>query len=93
MLTGFASVMPALSFTWPALALGVVIGLIFLSQRAFRATGYYRRQAGQRLAVVEALALDPRRRLHLIRCENRSLLLLTGGTQDLVVGWLPEVQP
>ncbi|MBN8891274.1 MAG: flagellar biosynthetic protein FliO, partial [Rhodospirillales bacterium] len=42
-----------------------------------------------RLAVARTLALDPRRRLHLVRCEGRQVLLLTGGAQDIVVGWLP----
>ena len=29
-----------------------------------------------------------RRRLHLVRCEDRRVLVLTGGAQDLVIGWL-----
>ncbi len=45
------------------------------------------------LAVLEALAIDPRRRLHLVRCDERTVLLLTGGAEDLVVGWLPEARP
>jgi flagellar protein FliO/FliZ len=36
------------------------------------------------------LALDSGRRLHLVRCEGRDVLLLTGGPQDVVVGWLPD---
>lgn len=48
------------------------------------------RGAGRRLAIEEALALDTRRRLLLVRCDGRELLLLTGGSQDAVVGWLPE---
>ena len=47
-----------------------------------------------RLALVHALALDPRRRLHLVRCDDRHVLLLTGGAQDVVVGWLDsETRP
>jgi flagellar protein FliO/FliZ len=38
--------------------------------------------------VQDVLALDARRRLHLITCDGRRVLLLTGGAQDLVVGWL-----
>jgi len=44
---------------------------------------------GRRLAVIEATAIDPRRRLVLARCDGRELLLLVGGTTDTVVGWLP----
>ncbi len=40
------------------------------------------------LALEQVLALDARRRLVLVRCDGRRLLLLTGGTQDLVLGWL-----
>jgi flagellar protein FliO/FliZ len=89
----FTALMPLLTLAWPFVALAVVVALILISQRVVRVSGFYRRHAGQRLSVVEAMALDPRRRLHLIRCDDRTLLLLTGGTEDLVVGWLPEVQP
>jgi flagellar protein FliO/FliZ len=44
---------------------------------------------GRRLALVEILALDPRRRLVLVRCDGREALLLTGGGQDALLGWLP----
>jgi flagellar protein FliO/FliZ len=71
-------------------ALAAVLGLIWLAQRALRATRLAPRAAGpRRLAVLDVLALDPRRRLHLVRCEGRSVLLLTGGAQDIVVGWTP----
>lgn len=45
---------------------------------------------GRRLALEEVLALDARRRLLLLRCDGRGLLLLTGGGQDAVIGWLPD---
>jgi hypothetical protein len=35
--------------------------------------------------MVEALPLDARRRLLLVHCDGRELLLLVGGPQDLVV--------
>ncbi|MFC7474034.1 flagellar biosynthetic protein FliO [Dankookia sp. GCM10030260] len=47
-------------------------------------------RAGRRLAIAEVMALDARRRLVLVRCDGRELLLLTGGGQDALVGWLPE---
>ncbi|GGC61653.1 hypothetical protein GCM10011504_44850 [Siccirubricoccus deserti] len=71
-----------------AAALAVVLLLIWLTGRAFRAGGGAPR-TGRRLAVQEVLALDPRRRLLLLRCDGREVLLLTGGGQDTVVGWLP----
>jgi flagellar protein FliO/FliZ len=77
-------------------ALAVVLGLVWLASRAARWGGLVPRVTGlRRLAVLDALALDSRRRLTLVRCDDRSVLLLTGGTQDLVVGWLkqPSVVP
>ena len=72
-------------------ALAGVVGLILLAARLARRAGLSLRPVGAptRLALREALALDARRRLHLVRCEGRDLLLLTGGPQDLLLGWLP----
>lgn len=83
MLPSLASILIALG------SLVVVLGLIVLSGRLLRATSLGAHRPGGRLARIETLALDPRRRLHLIACEGRSLLLLTGGEQDVVIGWLP----
>lgn len=41
------------------------------------------------MRVQETVVLDPKRRLHLIECDGRRVVLMTGGTQDVVVGWLP----
>jgi flagellar protein FliO/FliZ len=71
-------------------ALAAVLGLIWLAQRTARLGGVGKFRAGARLGVQETMALDPRRRLHLVRCDDRSVLLLTGGPQDVVVGWLPK---
>lgn len=72
-------------------ALAVVLGLIWLATRAARWSGLAARPVGaRRLTVVDALALDARRRLTLVRCDGRCVLLLTGGGQDLVVGWVRE---
>lgn len=70
-------------------ALALVLALVMLAQRAARWGGLAPRGTG-RLAIVEAIALDPRRRLCLVRCDGRHLLLVTGGAQDVVVGWLGE---
>lgn len=69
-------------------ALAGVLGALVLVLRGLRAAGMGR-GAGRRLSVEEALALDARRRLLLVRCDGRELLLVTGGAQEVVVGWLP----
>ena len=81
------------SFAWPLAALFGVLALIWLMQRIARVGGYGRRHSGSRLAVVETLSLDPRRRLQLVRCDARCVLLLTGGVQDLVIGWSEPASP
>lgn len=84
--------MPVLTFDAIVAALGalaLVIALVLLAQRAARWGGLAPRGTG-RLAIVEAVALDPRRRLCLVRCDNRHLLLVTGGAHDMVVGWIDE---
>jgi flagellar biogenesis protein FliO len=72
-------------------ALAAVLVLVWLASRAARWGGLApRRAGGRRLEVQDALALDARRRLTLVRCDDRTVLLLTGGAQDLVVGWRPQ---
>ena len=71
-------------------ALGAVLGLVLLAGRAARLT---RAPAGRRLAMLETLAVDRTRRLSIVRCDGRELLLVTGGGADLVVGWLPAPVP
>jgi flagellar protein FliO/FliZ len=72
-------------------ALAAVLALVLLGGRLLRAAGLApAARPGTRLALQESLALDPRRRLLLVRCDGREVLLLTGGAQDQVVGWLPE---
>ncbi len=70
-------------------ALLAVLALVVLAGRAARLTGLARASAGRRLVVQDTLALDRARRLHVVRCDGRDLLLMTGGGRDLVVGWLP----
>jgi flagellar protein FliO/FliZ len=70
-----------------AAALAAVLALIWGLHALGRAR--LRPRAGRRLHLSESIALDSRRRLHLIRCDERCLLIETGGPQDLLVGWLP----
>ena len=48
--------------------------------------------AKMHLRITETLALDPRRRLHLLNCDGHAVLLLTGGPSDVMLplGGAPE---
>lgn len=41
------------------------------------------------LSLVETLSLDQRRRVSLIRCGSRHCIVLTGGGNDVFLGWIP----
>jgi flagellar protein FliO/FliZ len=74
--------------------LGGIVGLILLIGRALRYTSLGKpRSSGRLLIVTDTIALDARRRLHLIQHGDRSVLLLTGGASDIVVGWLDTPSP
>ena len=77
------------SFLTAIFALGVVIVAIllvlWLLKLLFKASGNVARGRNRRLAVVDTLALDPKRQLLIIRRDNVEHLILTGGAQDLVV--------
>lgn len=79
-------------FSEMASALAVVIGLIWIGTRLvqFFDLAARVRGGGESLQVEEMLALDGRRRLYLVRCIDRRLILLTGGEHDQVVGWMPR---
>ncbi len=82
--------MPLQSSLTAAAALGAVVLLILLAGRLAPRLGMMRRPGtARRLAARESLPLDARRRLHLVACDGREVLLLTGGSTDVVVGWLP----
>ena len=71
-------------------ALVFVVCLIWLAGRALRLTRLASgATTGRRLSITDSLALGPRRRLLLIRCDGKDLLLLTGGAQDVMLGWVP----
>jgi flagellar protein FliO/FliZ len=79
--------------------LALALALVLLVARLARAFGFasaggsVRMGAGleRRLTLSETIALDTRRRLHLVRCDGRDILVLTGGGQDVM---LPlETQP
>ena len=70
-------------------ALGLVLVLIVLSvwllKFVFQATDQASRGRARRLSVVEALPVDGRRRLLIVRRDNVEHVLLTGGPQDVLV--------
>lgn len=77
-------------------ALCAVIGLVLLAARVTRWLGFGRPARSRlrlqaRLAPQASLPLDRTRTIHIIRCDGRDLALLTGGSADLLLGWLPEV--
>ncbi|MGC8475936.1 MAG: hypothetical protein ACP5NP_06255 [Acetobacteraceae bacterium] len=82
-----------LPVSWLALAaLGVVLVLIWALATAARRFGLAPARGaavgGPELAVAAAVALDPRRRAVLLRCGTGHVLVLTGGPQDLLLGWV-----
>lgn len=81
------------------LALGIVLVLIVLGVWAlkllFNATGNVGRGRNKRLIVSDSVAVDPKRKLLLIRRDNVEHLVMTGGPQDLVIetGITPPAEP
>lgn len=71
-------------------AFGFVIGLMYLLAYAARYFGMGNlptRKLGdkKRLSIVEILPLDAKRRLVIIKVDNTEHLLLTGGTNDIII--------
>jgi flagellar protein FliO/FliZ len=86
--------MPFESLLVATSALLAVLGLVWVMQLALRRgwlpmANQMQAQGYDGAAVVHVLRLDARRRLHTVRCADRNVLILTGGPQDVVVGWLP----
>jgi flagellar protein FliO/FliZ len=85
MLSGLNSLLTAVA------ALIVVLALIWAGARIARLGGFAQRPSGTRLlSVRDSLALDSRRRMLVVRCGARDAVVLIGGSQDLVVGWLDQ---
>ena len=83
--------MTAQPLYWVIGALTGVLALILATTRLFQLS-LWRPQPrpGRTLILRESIALDPRRRLHIVQCGPRHVILLTGGGQDLVVGWMQD---
>jgi flagellar biogenesis protein FliO len=88
MVVGVSTILTAVA------ALAAVLALIWLAGRLARFGGMAQRAAkGGPLAVRDVLVLGPRHRLYLISCDQRRILLLIGGAQDTVVGWVDREEP
>ncbi len=76
------------------LVIGVLTGVVLLILAATRLMqlGLWRTQprSNRTLVLRESIALDPRRRVHLVQCGQRQVILLTGGGQDVVIGWMQD---
>lgn len=76
------------------LIVGVLIGVLALIGAVTRLFQFGVRRTqirpGRTLILRESIALDPRRRVHLVQCGPRQVMLLTGGGQDVVVGWIQD---
>ena len=69
-----------------------VIALIGASAKLLHFSGWRAPSRLERILVLrESLALDPRRRIHVVQCGRRQVVLLTGGGNDLVIGWIPDL--
>lgn len=73
-------------------ALAVVLGLIMLAARLLRAGGFTAK-AGGRMQLQSSLMLDARRRLILVRVDQREYLILTGGANDLLIDQIGGPKP
>ena len=74
-------------------ALAFVIGLIWFAAYVMKRTGMDKRLRGitgqqGRLAVVDVLYLDPRRKLTLVRADAREYLLLIAGDSAQLIDTL-----
>jgi len=69
-------------------ALVVVVLLILLAGRAAKLLPALRRaDGGAAIRLRGTLALDARRRLHLVEADGRQALVLTGGGRDVLLAW------
>lgn len=82
------------NLVWTSGVLAAVLAAVLVGAGLLRRVGLGAAgRSGRRLQLVEALAIDQRRRLVIARCDGRDILLLTGGVTDGAVGWLPADAP
>ncbi|WEK05556.1 MAG: flagellar biosynthetic protein FliO [Candidatus Devosia phytovorans] len=72
--------------------IAAILLVLWLLKLLFNATGNVTRGRNRRLAVIDSLALDPKRQLLIIRRDNVEHLILVGGAQDLLIEGGIEVE-
>ncbi len=71
-------------------ALALVLGFAFFAAWLMRKIGLARPSpTGSHITIVDSLQIDPRRRVVLIRCEGRQVLLSLGGGNDILLDTWP----
>ena len=78
--------MPAIQIATAFAALAAILALILLAGHAARAR-LAPRQASQAMRLRASLALDTRRRLHIVETDTGAVLILTGGATDQLLPW------
>jgi hypothetical protein len=78
--------------TWPLLlqaiaSLVAVVALVLLAGRAARLRGLASGADPNVLRLAATLALDSRRRLHLVNAPGGNVLVLSGGANDNMMAW------
>jgi len=74
----------AANLIWAGLALTIVLALVLLAGRLARVRGLTADPRPARLVPLATLRVDTRRRLHLIECDGRAVLLLTGRGEAMI---------
>ena len=66
--------------------LAFVLGLVLVAGRVAGRFGIGRTATtGRQVRLVERVALDRGRQLHIVECRDRGMLLLVGGSADIVL--------
>jgi|TARA_B100000315_G_C14370752_1_gene492843 flagellar protein FliO/FliZ len=74
--------------------LGLIGGFALLAKKfGMGNRGPMRRSKGNRLSIIESMALDAKRRVVLIRRDDKEHLLLLGGASEMVIEGEIEVDP
>ena len=68
-----------------AMVLVMIVAGVYLLKLFFRASGNIGRGRNRRLTLVDAMNIDQKRQLLIVRRDNVEHLILTGGPQDVVV--------
>ncbi|MFN3827075.1 MAG: FliO/MopB family protein [Micavibrio sp.] len=74
-----------LKFAFALLFVLSLMGLLALAMRRINNGGTIMPASRRRLKVVETLPLDPRRKLAIVRCDNKEHLLILGTNSETVI--------